>query len=52
MLHLIRETEAHLTDCLQKEKRSREEEARQMQERAYTMIKELEIKLDKLRRGA
>lgn len=47
----IRETEAHLNDCLQKEKRSREEEARQMQERASSMINEMEIKLDKLRGG-
>ena len=44
-----RETEAQLTDRLQKEKRSREEEARQMQERAAGMIQELEKELEKMR---
>ena len=40
-----------MTDLLYKEKRSREEEVRQMQERAATMIKEMEKKLEALRGG-
>lgn len=51
MLQLGRETEAHLTDRLHQEKRSREEEARQMQESAATMIKEMEKRLEALRDG-
>ena len=49
IIFIFRETEAQLTDRLHKEKRSREEEARQMQERAADMIQELEKELEAMR---